>query len=249
MTSVVPTELRCPKCGTGDVVQLYRSANVTLNPELKQRVLRLELTRWTCPKCGVVSILSGLVYHDMSQRRMTLIGQAGTHFMPVPPSYSLRQVATDIALAEKVKISDDGFDDRAIEITKYWLCQRLVTQYAGIIARFTGGALNAAALLYAGNDIRIGEAPPDAPPQLLFLYLLLAQPFHALSIAVPRETYDTAVRVVVAAPDRAESAGVWHSVDFNWAQRQASASAESPSLPISLFIDPFGNLENGIIIR
>ena len=69
MTDVWSTSITCPSCTAQDAVCVYRSINVTLNPELKAPLLQQELTRHRCSQCGaVISLNHGLLYHDEEKR-------------------------------------------------------------------------------------------------------------------------------------------------------------------------------------
>ncbi len=71
MTQVGIYKLKCGWCG-GDVeAALYHSVNVTLDPELKGKLLNNELNMAICERCGKLNRYEiPLLYHDMGERLM-----------------------------------------------------------------------------------------------------------------------------------------------------------------------------------
>ena len=71
MTRMGVYRLKCGWCG-GDVeAALYHSINVTLNPELKSKLLSSELNMAVCERCGKPNRYDvPLLYHDMGERLM-----------------------------------------------------------------------------------------------------------------------------------------------------------------------------------
>lgn len=64
-------ELTCPECGEEFDFELYESVNVTLNPELKEKVLDGSIFAPICPKCGHFEVLiHPFLYHDMEKNYM-----------------------------------------------------------------------------------------------------------------------------------------------------------------------------------
>ena len=51
MTKLSTSDIACPNCNTLNNVEIYDSINVTLNPELKDRLLSGKLTSFKCVKC------------------------------------------------------------------------------------------------------------------------------------------------------------------------------------------------------
>jgi hypothetical protein len=61
----------CPKCKTKIPVAIWTSINVTLNPELKSKVLEQRINIFTCSACEYTAPIGGdLLYHDMSRKFM-----------------------------------------------------------------------------------------------------------------------------------------------------------------------------------
>ena len=59
MTKVLLAKIKC-KCGNEVEMNLYDSVNVTVDPELKEKVINREINIFYCPKCGAKS--QDLVY-------------------------------------------------------------------------------------------------------------------------------------------------------------------------------------------
>ncbi len=63
------TEMRCPECGSKHKVRIWKSMNVTIDPEAKADLLHDRINLFSCKDCnfeGVVPV--DLLYHDMEKR-------------------------------------------------------------------------------------------------------------------------------------------------------------------------------------
>jgi hypothetical protein len=120
--------LRC-LCGHEQEVTLYGSVNVTLEPALKDELLRGELNAMTCDGCGQTSrVPVPLLYHDMARKLMVnlvadaaegrSLAEALRASSTSCPGYTLRIVATLDELLDKVAVFDAGLDDRLVEVVK-----------------------------------------------------------------------------------------------------------------------------------
>ena len=68
MTSFIGKIVTCPHCGAIGEYSAYQSVNVTLNPELRDKMDDLSLFTWVCPNCGKKYICSyPFLYHDMER--------------------------------------------------------------------------------------------------------------------------------------------------------------------------------------
>ena len=64
-------ELECPKCGARQNVPLYDSINVSIDPDLKEKLFRGEINVFQCETCDQkVFVANPLLYHDMEQHLM-----------------------------------------------------------------------------------------------------------------------------------------------------------------------------------
>ena len=120
----------CTKCGQQQKVTVYRSINISENPELKDKVRNGELFLWECPHCGQVNLAKyETLYHDPAAKLMVWLMPAGeisetqmqaiTMHTKAMGGYTLRRVNDMGSLMEKVLINDAGLDDVVVEMVKY----------------------------------------------------------------------------------------------------------------------------------
>ncbi len=136
--------LTCPHCKTESPFTVYESVNVTENPELKATLLDGDLWTHKCPSCGVEALVSSpILYHDMGEhpqddtgKTMMLMLSFDDEFdaagldaplaeMPFLAEFAAKQktrlVRSHNEFLEKIRIHDDGLDDRTIEVVKAML--------------------------------------------------------------------------------------------------------------------------------
>lgn len=139
MTRVNPVYVTCPACGEEGIFNHYGSANVTLNPDLKQGILDDSLFTFTCEKCGESALVeTDCLYHDMNQRLfyqltpeadsddqlkdvLRQLSESGLKLSFTSEGYRIRVVPTLSDLKEKIIISDAELDDRIIELLKIYI--------------------------------------------------------------------------------------------------------------------------------
>lgn len=120
----------CSKCGQQQTVTVYRSINISENPELKDKVRDGSLFLWECPHCGQMNLARyETLYHDPSAKLMVWLipegeisetqMQAITMHTKAMGGYTLRRVNDMGSLMEKVLVSDAGLDDVVLEMCKY----------------------------------------------------------------------------------------------------------------------------------
>ena len=120
----------CSKCGQQQKVTVYRSINISDNPELKDKVRDGSLFLWECPHCGQVNLARyETLYHDPAAKLMVWFipqgeisetqMQAITMHTKAMGGYTLRRVNDMGSLMEKVLICDAGLDDVTLEMCKY----------------------------------------------------------------------------------------------------------------------------------
>lgn len=122
--------ITCPQCGSGQEFTIWQSVNVTLDPELKEQLLRGQLTAFTCSRCGHTSdVAYSLLYHDMTRKFMVMLsyddGPPEPELGPMAGIMSkmmsdmrLRMVRSRNELVEKILLFDAELDDRVIEVCK-----------------------------------------------------------------------------------------------------------------------------------
>ena len=143
MTDSFQQNVRCPGCNTEAPFTIYRSLNVTLDPDAKQSLLSGELFRFTCPSCGAATqVVYPMLYHDMQRKLMIwLMPDDGDDDLrperPAPPDppgipqggamagYTARSVGSLNELLEKVLIFDFELDDLALEMVKIVIATQL----------------------------------------------------------------------------------------------------------------------------
>lgn len=165
--------LNCPKCGAENQVILWDSVNVTLDPEMKARILEGDFFRHECQSCNC---LAGLVYpflyHDMDRKLMVYLipdgerteeqerelrSGRGMDLLPMADEmdYAMRIVGSPSDLMEKIKIFDASKDDRVIEISKFVAFSYLMEQvpdFKAVIAYFEKGENGEAMLVFFDQD-------------------------------------------------------------------------------------------------
>jgi len=173
MSLITSHSVDCPCCGAGVSVPLYESVNVSLEPALKERVLKRTLNCADCPTCGeTVAVEADLLYHDMQKQLMVWLRLDKLRECQLPlQHHTLRIVHSYDALIEKVLIYETSLDDCVIELLKYILWPdasgRKPEEYRGDEIRFTGeegGDLSF--LLFAPEGTKGFSFPKSEVPEL-----------------------------------------------------------------------------------
>ncbi len=119
----------CPGCGAPGPMTLLSKVDVTLDPALKERLLRGRLSVFTCAKCGrEARIAHAVLYADPARGLFLQLVPEGPFDAPAAlarlgagtPRVS-RLVRDGNALIEKVRIDDASLDDRVVEVEKLLL--------------------------------------------------------------------------------------------------------------------------------
>lgn len=181
MSSSNVQTITCPNCQRQQSFTLWQSINVTLDPSLKEKLKRGELTTFRCGQCGhAAEVVFSLLYHDMEKRWMIWLVPDGklpagmSDGLPnkVLPGYLLRLVRSRNELIEKLSVLDAGMDDRIVAAIKLMLHARL--------ERDRGIELP---LLFFDERVR----QPAGPGELHFTWVGDAK---VLGIAVSNEIYE-----------------------------------------------------------
>ncbi len=120
----------CSKCGQQHKVTVYKSINISDNPELKAKVADGSLFLWECPHCGQMNLARyETLYHDPAGKLMVWLIPAGeisesqmqaiTMHTKAMGGYTLRRVNDMGTLMEKVLVAESGLDDIVLEMCKY----------------------------------------------------------------------------------------------------------------------------------
>ena len=116
--------------GQQNTVTIYRSINISENPELKAKVKDGSLFLWECPHCKQVNLAKyETLYHDPAAKLMVWLIPSGeisetqmqaiTMHTKAMGGYTLRRVNDMGSLMEKVLIAEAGLDDVVLEMCKY----------------------------------------------------------------------------------------------------------------------------------
>lgn len=71
-------KFNCPECGEEVEFDYYESVNVTLNPELKEKIVNGGIYSVVCPNCGHHELITHpILYHDMDKNVMIQMGAYG----------------------------------------------------------------------------------------------------------------------------------------------------------------------------
>ena len=68
MTKFGSSELTCPKCGNRQETTLWDSINVSLNPEMREKLFKGEINIFKCESCNYIAFVGQpLLYNDMKR--------------------------------------------------------------------------------------------------------------------------------------------------------------------------------------
>jgi len=167
MSQPTQQEFTCPQCGWKQQCYIWERVEIAQNPKLKEQVLSRELGTFTCQRCAHrLRVEHALLYHD-AQRRVMIWLECGHKLPPFEEAglpvlslgqagYKFRRVSSYNELVEKIRIFDDGQDDRAIEMLKlaYAIQQKVpfsqMLFYDGLVEK--GGDAKALQLMEASKD-------------------------------------------------------------------------------------------------
>lgn len=133
----------CPMCGEVGKADIYTSVNVSLNADLRERVLDGSLFAWKCPSCGYTARLTyPVLYNDMKNRFMVYLIPKIDRFQlcdrELEEKYSnLRNISKRVvpdfnSFKEKIFILESRLDDMAVELTKVAISQTVSKRLGGI---------------------------------------------------------------------------------------------------------------------
>ncbi len=114
----------CPHCNSIQKIEYYQTVNITVDPNLKDKVLNGKLNSKICTDCHKeIKIFSGLLYHDMKNRLMFEVkvsdkqDEGTTEVLNEfkKNGYIYREVYSYPELVEKINIFDNNLNDSVIE--------------------------------------------------------------------------------------------------------------------------------------
>ena len=69
MTDLYEESIRCPSCNQSQNVTVYKSINVTLDPNLRESLFDGQINIFKCNECGQEAFIPiPLLYHDMERQ-------------------------------------------------------------------------------------------------------------------------------------------------------------------------------------
>ena len=154
MSQMQKVGVTCPKCQHKGEYERWDSINVTLDPEMEEKVYSGQAFLWKCPACGAQYYLPyDTLYHDMKNKFMIFFfrdaPEADQRYQPTglpdvssfDEAYRFRVVYNDFyALQEKILIFHLGLNDVVIERLKYMITHEVDPSYSekGIKLFFAG---------------------------------------------------------------------------------------------------------------
>lgn len=130
MSIVREHDAQCPVCGTKQLVNYYESLNTEVTNDARKILFDESLNNFTCSKCRQTIIMGvDILYHDPRGKYMIYVFheepsishnklkqlQIVTKMMA---GYRYRIVHSYRALSSRVKVFDNGLDDRVVETLK-----------------------------------------------------------------------------------------------------------------------------------
>ena len=129
------TEVKCPNCKYKQELLIYESINVSLDPELKEKLFSGDLIAFNCQKCKYEAHFPcNLLYHDMSEKFFiywlqneedagALLNDSESLSDDIfremnQKIYRKRVVFSYKELIDKINIFDAGLNDKTIEFLK-----------------------------------------------------------------------------------------------------------------------------------
>ena len=114
--------IECPKCREAFEIKGYETINASLDEALKEKLIKTELFKHTCPECGeTFSEPYSLKYQDMEKEYMVILdmGDIDTAAMAEEvlemfPNYRIRIVKDVMDLLEKIHIFESNLNDKII---------------------------------------------------------------------------------------------------------------------------------------
>jgi len=127
-------KITCCHCHSQQSFTIWESVNASIDPILKQKLLKGELATFVCQKCGNESHVEyNCLYHDMDRSLLISLIYPDTDGnvndkpalkFPFAEKYIYRTVNSFEELIEKILVFDDGLSDHAIELMKLLICFR-----------------------------------------------------------------------------------------------------------------------------
>ena len=130
MSKITTEKCKCPFCGQEIEFDAYKSANVSLDPELKERIIDGSIFKITCKHCkNTFTIYYNMLFHDMKDKVMIQFAPTGYNeikqsIMDMIERYpGMRNNTSRIVkdyrhFVEKILIFEAKLNDVAMELAK-----------------------------------------------------------------------------------------------------------------------------------
>lgn len=143
MSRIHMENIACISCGKESPYRFWDMIDPMMNQETKDKVLSGEIFTFTCPHCGAKRrVTYDTIYQEMAKGRtfhlvtsedtymqaVNLYADRDSHSSPVLAHEIVRIVLSQNQLAEKIRIFDEGLDDRIVEIIKAYFLSQLYEQ-------------------------------------------------------------------------------------------------------------------------
>lgn len=147
MSRIHMENIECVACGKESPHRFWDAIDPMMNQETKDKVLSGEIFTFTCPHCGYKRrVTYDTVYQEMGKGRtiqlvtsedsymqaLNMFADRDSHSSPVLAHEIVRIVLSQNQLSEKIRIFDEGLDDRIVELIKAFYLQQLYEQQPGI---------------------------------------------------------------------------------------------------------------------
>ncbi len=137
MSKLTKEKFECPRCSKEMEIDIWNSVNVTLDPEMKSKLLDASIFEHKCDNCAnTIYMEYGLLYHDMEKKLMLFFSpnkSEENNRIDLPDDfgfgtegYTYRIVEEINNLKETISIFDAGLDDVTIHYIKHLLRNKII---------------------------------------------------------------------------------------------------------------------------
>lgn len=208
MCDFVTKEIQCPTCGKKQKKDFWLNIDVSVNPNLKEKVLNGSIFQLECKRCkNSVTMEYNCMYHDMKNKLIicSIFDNSWNECSKELKKYSnlgykIRLVASNKTLIEKIKIFDNCLRDTIIEYLK--------TQASELLTDNTNEGYK-----IAKDMIFLGLTKNKNDNEILEFYYkskIIQTPKSAhdkLLLTIPEEIVDNSNNII-------EIVDIWHIVDW-----------------------------------
>jgi hypothetical protein len=124
-------DITCPGCGEHGTREILKRFCISKHPEIKDDVTSGSYFEWKCPKCGQRFFIDDVFLYNDDERKFMVYYVPGfsKDALDIPTvvktdadydtEHSVLRVASGfVGFVEKIRILEEGLDDRAIEAVK-----------------------------------------------------------------------------------------------------------------------------------